>query len=622
VNISLRISTFSAVTVGFVALFLVVIFHQVSHHTTSRVADAVHLGNQLIWDQLVFDQLAALAALEAEIENEFDLRSAIKRAELNEVREFAGRYFQLTGDAGKFDQLLILGKEKTIYYQSGNTSDLPALAAYLDRAIDKPEPVTDLVLDRNGRLFAMAVITVESRRGLNGFAVYLKSLDDVVERLANRSGHAIAVTGIDGTLQIDTGLAGGASAAFDGIDEGPILTTWSDGNRRFQVSRQPLHNGHGEILGHLLVSSDATDQLAQARHFELGAYAALVVVLGVAWFGYAAMAKRYIVRPALALRDHLQFLAEGDFSRRLAKGRSNDEFAQIADSVNLVSDRLGNVVAELNGVAHALVDASTEMEQTSAANLALLKNQQNETVHASSAITEMAQTIEDIARNASQTAAQAQAADELTEHGAQLVSEVVQAMRNLSQQVEASASAVRTVESESAQIGSVLQVIQEISEQTNLLALNASIEAARAGEQGRGFAVVADEVRMLATRTQASTSQIKDTIDRLQRGTRSVVEAMDHGRAQAEATVALVDSAGDALTRINASVTSITDANIQIAGAAEQQNAVTTEAQRNIVAIRDLAHEIVEKGESVRTASQSVNALATRIDSLSRYFSV
>src|SRR3569832_2124424 len=155
--------------------------------------------------------------------------------------------------------------------------------------------------------------------------------------------------------------------------------------------------------------------------------------------------------------------------------------------------------------------------------------------------------------------------------------------------VRCASDAMMELARESDHIGKILDVIRDITEQTNLLALNAAIEAARAGEQGRGFAVVADDVRTLAQRTQASTGEVQNMIQRLQNGTTHAVQAMEKGRQRANQCAIQFGEADNAFKPIVESVRNATDMTEQIAAAAEQQNVVSSEIERNVHNIRDAA---------------------------------
>ncbi|ATV15521.1 methyl-accepting chemotaxis protein [Pseudomonas avellanae] len=344
-----------------------------------------------------------------------------------------------------------------------------------------------------------------------------------------------------------------------------------------------LYKAQDEIQTALQGELDARyDALLRQREVVI----AMCVVMGLLLL-YAFCSIYRALRVAIdSLLGVTRRLADGDLSAR-AQVVSQDEIADIGNGLNAMAEAFASSISHMDRTSYELSDVAARLGTSIGLAKQSMNAQQAETEQVATAINEMTASVADVAQNTEGAAMAADAANTASRDGLRIMGQTHSTIQALAEEVEISAQKVQALAVHSQSIGGVIQVISTIADQTNLLALNAAIEAARAGEQGRGFAVVADEVRTLASRTQASTQEIRSIIEQLQSATHAAVQQMQAGQHKAQACISAASEASGSLSSISQGVERIVEMNTQIASAAVQQHAVSEDINRNVMEIRN-----------------------------------
>ncbi|MCP4403148.1 MAG: HAMP domain-containing protein [bacterium] len=283
-----------------------------------------------------------------------------------------------------------------------------------------------------------------------------------------------------------------------------------------------------------------------------------------------------------------------------------------AQDINIVEDvqksgeemiaTMQEMDASVEEVVHNMEMLSTSAEETSASvtqmtssiehialNTGDLTDQAHQTIDA---LKETIHSLENVVESTEASKQLSQETIQDTHEGQEAVEQVMMSMETIHQTITTAVSTITRFEQRSHEIGTILDVIRDITEQTSLLALNASIIAAQAGVHGRGFAVVADEIKGLASGVAASTIDIATIVQTLQKDTTDMVKTIYRGAEHVDQGIERTKQAQETLHKI--------------IGSTQQSSSVVTE-------IADTLQRLMKRSREVSGAMEQVNTMTNDI---------
>ncbi|WDO03884.1 methyl-accepting chemotaxis protein [Aeromonas allosaccharophila] len=352
-------------------------------------------------------------------------------------------------------------------------------------------------------------------------------------------------------------------------------------------------------------------QTESQRNFWWGSLAVLFCLLLTTLISWKVLRDVHLGFMALH-RTFSQLVNNNDLTVRV-QWQSGDELGALSRDLNRFLQHLEGLLLEVRRSCEVLTrSASNSNDVIAEVNEGVVRGVGQVELVATAA-TEMASTVAEIARNATQTSLATQQAIGRARQGDKDVDQTITAIERVAGTLDETQVLVNNLHQDTESAVEALNLIKQISDRTNLLALNAAIEAARAGESGRGFAVVADEVRSLASRTQQAADDIEQMLSRLRVGARQAVVAMQSGSEQAGLSVSEAQRAGHELTDIVNEVRKVSDMTAQVATATEQQRYVTDDIQHNVMTIREVYEAHRQHSVTLQQNSAELDQLAREL---------
>jgi methyl-accepting chemotaxis protein len=380
--------------------------------------------------------------------------------------------------------------------------------------------------------------------------------------------------------------------------------------------------GDAESQAQHIIQTISTDLTSMSKEYQSNArdeasgttWSLLVafVILAVITISLSATISLSMTKSLAQTKKVLDSLSHGDLSKRLLITKNhNDEFNQLAVSINGSCEHLGKLVQGVQKNSEALSGDAADLNH----GLDVLVKAQMDVIRQTdllaSATEQVSGTTMKVSDSLEAVAEISQSSTIASQEGAEVISAAIQSLEDVGKILTSAASHIQRLEEASEKVDSVMDIINGIAEQTNLLALNAAIEAARAGEQGRGFAVVADEVRNLAVRTVDAVSDISGTIETMKKESAEVIQYI----GQSEDTMKRGQERGmqamDALSHITDKAAQTAEKTNIISHSIKELASTSQSMAESMVNISQSLKQLEQNNEKLRDTSRVVDERST-----------
>lgn len=336
--------------------------------------------------------------------------------------------------------------------------------------------------------------------------------------------------------------------------------------------------------------------------------------------------QRNISRSIAGVLKMTDRIAAGDLSGKDATIKGRDEISLIARSIIGMKKNLVEMTALIAG--HSRTSRENSRRMT-----ASIGNVASSSHSISTSMTELAEGVDDQARNVSQINEMAGqfmndltrerdraasinkltvSAGEATLMGKKAIDDSVSQMNRINGSVTHCLDQMNLLDARMEDVSKLSSMIEDVASQTNLLALNASIESARAGEGGRGFRVIADAVRSLSDQTSQSANKITTMMPEIHSDLEHVHEALSTSFRQVQEGSSKIHLTGRHFSRIDQLMNQIVE---RIKEMSEKLQHVSSIGQAMDHSIEKIAAVSEESAATVGDVTHSIRKVSDTVSS-------